>query len=80
MTWAPATTTPVLRKKAPKVPALRMNAFSFGPCTARFFFGVVEKEMGGAVSPPGEAGYSPVPRRGTSNLLLNKRKLRITYV
>ena len=79
MTWAPAMTTPVLRKKAPKVPALRMNAFSFGPCTARFLFGAVEKEMGGA-SLPGEAGYPPSPEEGHPNLLLNKRKLRITYV
>ena len=72
MTWAPATTTPVLRKKAPKVPALRMNAFSFGPCTARFLFGVVENETGGSVSPPGEAGHPPSPEGGHSLYCLTK--------
>ena len=80
MTWAPATMTPVLRKKAPKVPALRMHAFSFGPCTARFLFGAVEKEMGGASPGAAKRRTPPSPEGGHPNLLLNKRKLRITYV
>ena len=46
---------------------LAASAFSFGPCTARFLFGAVEKEMGGASPRTGSgAPLTPAWRNNSS--------------
>ena len=80
ITWAPATTTPVFALNLTQVCQVEsLKHFFFSTVHGAFSFWCLKKKMGGA-SPPGEAEHPPSPGQGTPNLLLNKRKLRITYV